>query len=84
MALLALSKVSEIEYIVDSAKFKQGMYSPVINTKIVSPEALIEDKIDLLIIMVPGIYPDEVIKSVKQMNINIKIAKLKDNIIEFI
>ena len=60
------------------------MYSPVINTKIVSPEALIEDKIDLLIIMVPGIYPDEVIKSVKQMNINVKIAKLKDNTIEFI
>ena len=84
LALLALSKVSEIEYIVDSAKFKQGMYSPVINTKIVSPEALIEDKIDLLIIMVPGIYPDEVIKSVKQMNINVKIAKLKDNTIEFI
>jgi len=84
LALLALSKVSEIEFIVDSAKFKQGMYSPVVNTKIVSPETLLEDKIDLLIIMVPGIYPDEVVKSVKQMNINIKIAKLKDNIIEFI
>jgi 2-polyprenyl-3-methyl-5-hydroxy-6-metoxy-1,4-benzoquinol methylase len=84
LALLALSKVSEIEFIVDSAKFKQGMYSPVINTKIVAPETLLEDKIDLLIIMVPGIYPDEVVKSVKQMNINIKIAKLKDNIIEFI
>lgn len=84
LALLALSKVSEIEFIVDSAKFKQGMYSPVINTKIVSPETLLADKIDLLIIMVPGIYPDEVIKSVKQMNINVKIAKLKDNTIEFI
>tara|TARA_B110000003_G_C16339923_1_gene414367 strand:+ start:345 stop:575 length:231 start_codon:yes stop_codon:yes gene_type:complete len=76
--------LQDIEFIVDSAKFKQGMYSPVINTKIVSPDTLKEGKIDLLIIMVPGIYPDEVIKSVKQMNIDIRIAKLKDNIIEYI
>ena len=76
--------MKDIEFIVDSAKFKQGMYSPVINTKIVSPDTLKEGKIDLLIIMVPGIYPDEVIKSVKQMNIDIRIAKLKDNIIEYI
>jgi len=76
--------LKDIEFIVDSAKFKQGMYSPVINTKIVSPDTLKEGKIDLLIIMVPGIYPDEVIKSVKQMNIDIRIAKLKDNIIEYI
>ena len=84
LALLALSELKDIEFIVDSAKFKQGMYSPVINTKIVSPDTLKEGKIDLLIIMVPGIYPDEVIKSVKQMNIDIRIAKLKDNIIEYI
>ena len=84
LALLALSKLQDIEFIVDSAKFKQGMYSPVMNTKIVSPEILAESKIDLLIIMVPGIYPDEVIKSVKQMNIKVRIAKLKDNLIEFI
>ena len=84
LALLALSKIKDIEYIVDSAKFKQGRYSPVMNTKIVSPEILTKDKIDLLIIMVPGIYPDEVIKNVKNMNIDISLAKLKDNMIEFI
>ena len=43
-----------------------------------------KSKVDLIIIMVPGIYPDEVIKSVKDMNINIEIAKLKDNQIQFI
>lgn len=84
LALLALSKIKDIEYIVDSAKFKQGKYSPVMNTKIVSPETLTKDKIDLLIIMVPGIYPDEVIKNVKSMSIDIKLAKLNDNKIEFI
>jgi len=54
------------------------------NTKIVSPEILLKDKIDLLIVMVPGIYPDEVIKNIKNMNIDINLAKLKDNKIEFI
>ncbi len=84
LALLALSEIKDIEYIVDSAKFKQGRYSPVMNTKIVPPETLLKDKIDLLIVMVPGIYPDEVIKNVKSMNVNINLAKLKDNKIEFI
>ena len=84
LALLALSKIKDIEFIVDSAKFKQGKYSPVMNTKIVPPETLLNNKIDLLIIMVPGIYPDEVIKNVKKMNIDIELAKLKDNKIEFI
>ena len=82
--MLALSNLKDIEYIVDSAKFKQGKYSPVIHTKIVSPQTLKESKVDLLIVMLPGIYPDEVIRSVKQMNINIELAKLKDNKIEFI
>lgn len=84
LALLALSKFKDIEFIIDSAKFKQGKYSPVNLTKIVSPEVLYEKNIDLLIIMLPGIYPDEVIKNVISMNLNIEIAKLKDNKIEFI
>ena len=84
LALLALSKFKDIEFIIDSAKFKQGKYSPVNLTKIVSPEILYEKNIDLLIVMLPGIYPDEVIKKVIGMNLNIEIAKLKDNKIEFI
>lgn len=84
LALLALSKFKDIEFIIDSAKFKQGKYSPVNLTKIVSPEILYEKNIDLLIVMLPGIYPDEVIKTVVGMKLNIKVAKLKDNKIEFI
>ena len=84
LALLALSKLKEIEYIVDSAKFKQGKYSPITHTKIVSPEFLKKSQVDLLIVMVPGIYPDEVIKSVKKFKLKTKLAKLKDNKIQFI
>lgn len=84
LALLALSNFKDIEFIIDSAKFKQGKYSPVNLTKIVSPEILYKKNIDLLIVMLPGIYPDEVIKKVVGMKLNIKVAKLKDNKIEFI
>ena len=37
------------------------------------------NKVDLLIIMVPGIYPDEVVKYVINMKLGIDIIKLKDN-----
>ena len=84
MALLALSKLKNIEYIIDSAKFKQGKYSPVNNSKIVSPNELLKKKVNLVIVMLPGIYPDEVIKNLKKMKINLELAKLKDNKIEFI
>ena len=38
-----------------------------------------DNKVDLLIIMVPGIYPDEVVKYVLNMKLEIDIIKLKDN-----
>ena len=36
LALLALSQLDTIEYIIDSAKFKQGKFSPVIHTPIIA------------------------------------------------
>lgn len=84
LALLSLSNLSSIDYIIDSAKFKQGRFSPVLHTKIYSPETLKKKTVDLLVIMVPGIYPEEVLKSVKNMNISADIAILKDNKIVFI
>ena len=84
LALLALSKLSKIDYIVDSAKFKQGKFSPVLHLRILPPETLQKEKVDLVIVMVPGIYPDEVISTVKKMDVASDIAKLKDNKIEFI
>ena len=49
-----------------------------------SAETLKKEKVDLVIVMVPGIYPDEVIKAVIKMDVVSDIAKLKDNKIEFI
>jgi 2-polyprenyl-3-methyl-5-hydroxy-6-metoxy-1,4-benzoquinol methylase len=79
LALLSLSNLHEIEYVVDSAKFKQGKFTPILHKKIVHPNFLKGNKVDLLIIMVPGIYPDEVVKYVLNMKLGIDIIKLKDN-----
>lgn len=84
LALLALSKLNDIEYVVDSAKFKQGKFTPVLHLNIVSPEYLREEKVDLVIVMVPGLYPSEVCKTLDNMNLGIDTAVLRDNKIEFI
>lgn len=84
LALLALSSLKDIEYVVDSAKFKQGRFTPVLHLNIVSPEHLKEVKVDLLIVMVPGLYPGEVLKLLDNMNLNIDTAVLSGNKIEFI
>lgn len=84
LALLALSKLKNIEYVIDSAKFKQGRFTPVLHLNIVPPEHLKKKKVDLVIVMVPGLYPSEVLKSLNNMNLDIDIAVLRDNKIEFI
>jgi len=84
LALLALSKLNDLEYVVDSAKFKQGRFTPVLHLKIVPPEYLLQESVDLIIVMVPGLYPDEVLKTIKKMKVGAKVALLRNNKIEFI
>lgn len=84
LALLALSKVNDIEYIIDSAKFKQGKFTPIQHLNIVSPDYLREKQVDLVIVMVPGLYPGEVLKTLDKMNLGVETAILRDNKIEFI
>lgn len=83
LALLALSKIKGISYIVDSAKFKQGRFTPVLHIPIVAPECLTQQTVNLVIVMVPGLYPEEVVRSLKQMNIAADVALLRDNTITF-
>ena len=83
LALLALSKLYDIEYVIDSAKFKQGRFTPVLHLNIVSPDHLREEGVDLVIVMVPGLYPSEVLKTLTQMNLGVDVAVLRENRIEF-
>jgi 2-polyprenyl-3-methyl-5-hydroxy-6-metoxy-1,4-benzoquinol methylase len=82
LALLALANLRDIEYVVDSAKFKQGRFIPILHLEIAPPERLWKEKVDLVIVMVPGLYPDEVLKTLMQMNMGIDIALLRGNRIE--
>lgn len=65
LALLSVSGQKSIEFIVDSAPFKQGKFSPVMGTPIVSPSTLESSQVELVIVMVPGIYPQEVLQTIK-------------------
>ena len=79
LALLALSGVKRLEYIVDSAPFKQGRFSPVTHFEIVGPDRLQHNPVDALMIMLPGVYASEVVTTVKGMNLNMELAVLRDN-----
>jgi hypothetical protein len=63
MALFGLS-ASTIRYVVDSAPFKQGKFTPATHVPIVAPEALEQDPVDAVIIVAAG-YSDEVARTVR-------------------
>ena len=52
LAVLALAELGgKIRYVVDSAPFKQGKYTPATHLPIVSPEALAADPVEAVIVM---------------------------------
>lgn len=76
MSIMNLGR--RIKYIVDSAPFKQGKFSPATHIPIVSPEKLKTDPIDAIILMA-GSYNEEIKKIIKEKYDNkIKIAVLKE------
>jgi len=62
MALLDLG--SSIRYVVDSAPFKQGKFTPATHIPIVAPEQLASDPVDAVIVIAGG-YADEVARTVR-------------------
>ncbi|HBA61360.1 MAG TPA: methyltransferase [Elusimicrobia bacterium] len=84
LALMALSGVKELAYVIDSAKFKQGRFTPVLHLPIVGPEHLKTEPPALVIVMVPGLYPGEVLKSLEQNYPGSDVAILRDNKIEML
>jgi 2-polyprenyl-3-methyl-5-hydroxy-6-metoxy-1,4-benzoquinol methylase len=75
IALLDLS--DKIKYVIDSATFKQGKFTPATHIPIVSPDELYSDPVDAVIVMAAG-YSDEVAKILRQnfdKKINISILR---------
>ena len=84
LALISLGRLTDLAYIVDSAKSKQGKFSPVSHLNIVPPRHLKNESVDLVIVMVPGLYPDEVLKTIEDMDLDVDVAVLRYNKIELI
>ena len=78
LATISLTKIEKnIRYIVDSAIFKQGKYSPASHIKIVSEEELTKDPVDALIIMA-GSYSKEIIKIMNLKYPLVELAVLRE------
>lgn len=56
---------SKISYIIDNAKFKQGMYAPASHVPIVGPEYYVSHPVDMIVILGP-IYVQEIVKEIRE------------------
>ena len=81
LALMAIAKLEKIKYVIDSASFKQGRFTPILHKKIISPEDFINIKCDLLIIMLPGNYADQVTRFVDENKITCKVIVFEDKVL---
>jgi hypothetical protein len=60
LAILAMAGLAgRIRYVVDSAPFKQGRYTPATHLPVVAPEALRTDPVEAVLVMAAS-YSDEV------------------------
>jgi hypothetical protein len=80
MALLNLG--DKIKYVVDSAPFKQGKFTPATHLPIVPPSELSQNPVIAVIVMAAG-YSDEVVRTIQAgPNSNLKIAVLRETQLE--
>jgi hypothetical protein len=82
-ATIAMTGIAgNIRYVVDSAPFKQGRYTPASHLPIVSPEALRTDPVDAVIVMAAS-YSDEVARIVReQFDRELAMVILRDDGLE--
>jgi 2-polyprenyl-3-methyl-5-hydroxy-6-metoxy-1,4-benzoquinol methylase len=84
-AVISLAELSDkIEFVIDSAVFKQGKYTPATHIPIVSPDNLKTNAIDAVIVMAAG-YSNEVATILrKKYDKKMHIAILRDYGLEYI
>jgi SAM-dependent methyltransferase len=83
LAVMALTGIADrIRYVVDSAPFKQGKYTPATHLPILPPEALRSDPVDAVIVMAAG-YSDEVVGLLrKQFPSAMQVSVLRESHLE--
>lgn len=84
LATIALTHIApHIEYVIDSAPFKQGRFTPATHLPIVAPTNLLTSPPDAVIIMAAG-YSDEVAQQLRTMPIKPTIGILRQNTLEIL
>lgn len=83
LAVLALAKLGDkVRYVVDSAPFKQGKYTPATHLPVVPPDALRTDPVEAVIVMAAS-YSDEVAGLLRRNSPpGLKVAILRDHGLE--
>lgn len=81
MALADLGKI--VNFVIDSAPFKQGKYTHVTHIPIVAPDQLDDSLVDSVLIMGAG-YSDEIAEIIKNKHKNMHIAILRKTNIEIV
>lgn len=78
-AVMSLASLAgRIRFVIDSAVFKQGRYTPATHIPIVSPDALKSDPVDAVIVMA-GSYSDEVAMILRRdFDRNMHVSILRD------
>jgi len=84
LTLLALAQAHEVHYLVDSAPFKQGRFTPVIHTPIHGPGMLDDDPVETVLVMAAG-YSDEVVRILREeRDFHGVVAVLRGNGVELV
>ena len=83
LAVIALTEIqNKIRFVIDSAPFKQGFYTPGTHLEIVSPHKL-DNSIDAIVVMAAS-YSDEIAKIIEDKYKDINVAILRDDGLEII
>ncbi len=84
LAVISLCRIADkISFVVDSADFKQGKYTPASHLKIVSPEELRNHNIGAVIVMAAS-FSDEVAGIIKNKFKGIEAVILRENRLEYV
>jgi len=78
LALMAMADLQEITCVVDSASFKQGKFTPILHKKIISPDMFLNTNCDLLILMLPGNYSQQVIQFLQDNKCSCRVLEFQD------
>lgn len=78
LSIIAMMNIADkVEYVIDSAEFKQNKYTPVTHIKIVPPEYLNIEPVDTVLIIAGG-YSLEIINRLKSDYTNLDIVWLNN------